>query len=112
LRKQKAAAIAKIGVVGAELVAMIAQRQRGIEAGILVAGTACGQRFEPPEMAEPIIIRQAIKADLRRGAIIAKPQDRSRKIRRRDRIVKFRAKRQNRAFRAKGKQRPRAQAVG
>ena len=50
LREQKAAAITKIGVVIAELVAVIAQRQRGFE--------TAGERLETPEMADPVGIGQ------------------------------------------------------
>jgi hypothetical protein len=49
LGEQETAAIAEIGVIGAELVAVIAQRQWLFE--------AAGERFEAAEVAEPDIVR-------------------------------------------------------
>ena len=53
LRKQETAPVADIGIIMAELVAMIAQRQwfRHI----------VGQRLEPTEMRKPLFVAQAIK---------------------------------------------------
>ena len=48
------------GIVGAELVAMIAQRERRFE--------AAGQRLEAAEVPDPVGVAQPVEADLRGGA--------------------------------------------
>jgi hypothetical protein len=103
LREQETAAVTEIGVVVAELVAVIAQRQRGFE--------AAGERLETPEMAQPVGIGQCVYPDLRGGAIVAETQDGRRKIGRSDGVIEFGAKCQNGPFGAKGRQ-DGAQAVG
>ena len=83
LREQETAAIAQIGVVGAELVAVIAQGER--------LGQAAGEGDEAAEMACPLRVGQAIKAHLGGGAIIAEPEDGLRHGGRSDRIEEIRA---------------------
>jgi hypothetical protein len=78
LREKEAAPIAEIGIVHAELVAVIAQRQR--------LGLRVRQRFEPTEMCQPLRIAQRVEADGCRRAVVAETQDMRRKIRRLDRI--------------------------
>ena len=78
LREQQTAAIADVGIIVAELMAMIAQRQRLRQAAL--------QRREPPEMSDPCRIAQRLQPDLRRCPVIAVAQDRLREVRRRDRI--------------------------
>ena len=80
LGKEKAPAIAEIGVVGLELVAVIAQRQRLRE--------RAGQRFEPPEMIHPLRVAEEIEPHRRRGALVAIAQDVLRELRRPHRIEK------------------------
>jgi hypothetical protein len=72
LGEQKAPAIAEIGVVGAELVAVITQRQRCFE--------AVGERLEAAEMLQPDCVRQHVEANLDGGAIIAETQNGGGKI--------------------------------
>ena len=67
LREQEAAAVAELGIVGAELVAVIAQRQRRLE--------AAGQRREAAEMVDPFRIGQGVETDAGGGALIAEAQD-------------------------------------
>ena len=80
LCEQEAAAVADVGIVHPELMAVIAQRQRRRE--------VVGQRLEAPEMTDPGLVVQLAEADCRCPAIVAVPQDRLRKIRRFDGVVK------------------------
>ena len=70
LGEEEAAAVAEVGVVGAELVAVVAQRQRRRE--------AAGQRLEAAEMADPVRVGEAVEADARRPAIVAEAKSRLR----------------------------------
>ena len=63
LREQEAAPVAEVRVVHAELVAVIAQRQRLRE--------PARERRETPEMLDPFRIAQRVQADPRRPALIA-----------------------------------------
>ena len=90
LREQEAAAVADVGVVHAELVAVIAQRQRLRE--------VVRQRLEAAEMADPLLVAQPVEPDRRRRAVVAEAQDRLREIGRRDRIVEIVAELEDRRF--------------
>ena len=68
LGKQEPAAITDVGIIMAELVAMIAQRQRLWQA-------AC-QRRKAAEMGDPGIISQPIEPNISRSTVIAIAQDR------------------------------------
>ena len=70
---EKAAPVAEIGIVAAELVAVIAQSQR--------PGKTAGKRREPAEMCDPVGIAQPVQPDLGGGAIVAEAQPRRRKVR-------------------------------
>ena len=91
LRKQEPAAIAQIGVVGAELVAVIAQRQR--------PGQAAGQGDEAAEMLQPLLVTQPGQPHLFGGAVVAEPQDGVGKRRGFDRIEKLCAQFEDGGFR-------------
>ena len=78
LGEQKAAAIAQVGVVMAELMPVIAKRER--------AGQIAGQWLEPAEMRFPVDLR---KSDPCRPAQIAKAWDRRRELRRFHGVIKF-----------------------
>lgn len=67
LCKQKAPAIADVGIVIAELVAMIAQRQR--------RGQIVGQRLEPAEMGQPFFLAQFVQPNALVPSLVAKSQD-------------------------------------
>src|SRR3546814_18031438 len=62
LREQEAAPVADIGVVIAELVAVIAQRER--------CGTIIGQGFEPAEMGDPLGVAQRVQPHALTRAIV------------------------------------------
>ena len=79
LRKQETAAVAEIGIVRLELVAVIAQRQRFAE--------RAGNRGEAAEMVDPFGVAQPIEPDARRRPLIAVAQRQLWKLRRPDRIV-------------------------
>ena len=55
LRKQKPAAVADLGIIGPELVAVVAQRERRIE--------IVGERLEPAEMGNPLLVVQFVQSD-------------------------------------------------
>ena len=78
LREGEAAAVANVGIVGAELVAVIAQRER--------LRQRAGQRREAAEMAHPLRLAQPGQADLRGGAVVAKAQGGLRERGRLDRV--------------------------
>ena len=63
LREEEAATVAEIRVVHAELVAVIAQRQRMRE--------PARERRKTPQMLDPLRIAQPVEADPRRPALIA-----------------------------------------
>jgi hypothetical protein len=67
LGKEEAAPITQIGIVMAELVAVIAQRQR--------LGQIALKRLEPPEMGDPRLVAQPGKADGGGMGVIAPAQD-------------------------------------
>ena len=67
LREEEAAAVAEIGIVGLELVAVIAQRQRGLE--------AAGDRHEAAEMIYPFGFAQPIEPDALCCPLVAIAQD-------------------------------------
>ena len=75
LREQEAAAVAEIGIVVAELVAVIAQRQRLRQRAL--------ERLEAPEAGDPFGVGQPVEPDLGRRAIVAEAQDGRRENRRR-----------------------------
>src|SRR5690606_29590490 len=83
LGKQKAAPIAEIGIVAAELMAVIAQRQ-----GLW---QRAGERLEPAEMLEPGFVREIAKADPFGPALVAMTQDSLGKIGGADGVEKIRA---------------------
>ena len=91
LREQEAAAVAKIGVVGTELVAVITQRQR--------SGQAAGQGDEAAEMLQPRIVTQPGQPHLFGGAVVAEAQDGLGKRRGFDRIEKLCAQFEDGGFR-------------
>jgi hypothetical protein len=72
LGEEKPAPVAEVGVVGAELVPVVAQRQR--------LGQAAGQRLEAAEMPDPARLVEMREADPCGPAIVAEPQPRRRKI--------------------------------
>ncbi len=82
LREEEAPPVAEVGVVGAELVAVIAERER--------LRQAAGQRREAGEMRDPVGIAQALEADRRRGAVVPEAEDRLRKVGGADGIVELR----------------------
>ena len=86
LGEQEAAAVADLGIVHAELVAVIAQRQR--------LRQVVGQRLEAAEMRFPVVIELA-EADAIGPALVEEARDRRREARRLDRIVEVRAKLEN-----------------
>ena len=79
LREQEAAAVADVGIVHPELVAVIAQRER--------LGEVVRQRLEPAEMADPVVVARARQPDRAAQRPVAEAQDRLREIGRRDRVV-------------------------
>src|SRR5690606_23872963 len=79
LGKEKAAAVAEIGIVALELVAVITQRQR--------LGETAGQRLEAAEMGDPLFVRQPIEPHLRRRPLVAIAQEMLRKLRGLHRVV-------------------------
>ena len=84
LGEQEAAAVAEVGVVDAELVAVVAQRQR--------LGEVAGQRLEAAEMARSTRRRSGRPSPTSRGpAIVAEAQDRLREVGRAHRVVEGRA---------------------
>ncbi len=90
LREQETAPVADIGIVHAELMAVIAQRERLIE--------AAPKRLEPAEMRQPVGIAQAIQPNLRRRAVVAETQPRLREVGGHDGIVERLTQFQDRAF--------------
>ena len=72
LGKQEAAPVADIGVIVAELVAVIAQRQR--------LGQIAGQRLETAEMADPFGIAQPGETDRLVPAVVAEAQLMAREV--------------------------------
>ena len=82
---EEAAAVAEVGVVHAELVAVVAQRQR--------LGEAAGQRLEAGEAGDPGGVVEAVEADPRRPAVVAEAQPRLGEGGRADGIVELRAER-------------------
>jgi len=76
LREQEAAPVAEIGVVRAELVAVVAQRQRRLQ--------RAGQRDEAAEMVDPCLVRQPVEPHPSRPFLVAVAQDVLREPRRRD----------------------------
>ena len=78
LREQEATAVAEVGVVVLELVAVIAQRQRRLE--------AAGNRHEAAEMLEPLRVRERVESDGGGGALVAIAQRQLRELRRLHRI--------------------------
>ncbi len=82
LREQEAAAVPELGVVRAELVAVVAQRQRLLE--------AARQGLEPAEMGDPFLVRQAVEADPLRPDPVAVAQDRLREVGGRDAVEEIR----------------------
>src|SRR5690606_31820188 len=67
LREQEAAPVAEVGVVAAELMPVIAQRQRDLE--------TAGQRFEPSEMGNPLRLGQPVEPHAPVPVAIAVAQD-------------------------------------
>ena len=95
LREQKSAAVAEVGIVTAELMAVITQRQR--------RWMRAGQRFEFSEMRNPFVVAQRVEPDALCPALVAMTNDVLRKIRRRDFVVKRAAERGMRDRWAKGR---------
>ena len=80
LREQKAAPIAQIGIIRAELMAMIAQRQW--------LGERTRQRLEAAEMSEPLRLAQTVQPHAGGPTLVPMAQDRLGKIGRCDAIIK------------------------
>ena len=80
LREQEAAAVADVGIVHAELMAVIAQRQRLRE--VVRAAARSGAKWR-----EPLLVVEPVQPDRGRPAVVAEAQDRLREVGRRDRIV-------------------------
>jgi hypothetical protein len=78
LGEGEAATVADVRIVLAELVPVIAQRQR--------LRQRVGQRREATERPGPFLVAQRVEPHLRRGAIVAEAQYRLRKIRGRGRV--------------------------
>jgi hypothetical protein len=83
LGEEEAATVADLGVVGAELVAVVAQGQRFLE--------AAGQGFEPAEMREPAPRAEEAEADAGGPSVISEAQVGAGKLGRRDHVVERRA---------------------
>src|SRR5690606_1939987 len=81
LREEEAAAVAEVGIVALELVAVIAQRQRRLEAP--------RQRLEAAEMGKPLLVRKPLQSDRGRGALVAVTQDVLREARGRHGVVEL-----------------------
>lgn len=79
LGKEETAPVADLGVVHAELVAVVTQRQR--------LRQIAGKGFEPAEMAGPLLVRQIIQPDRRVPAAIAVAEQSLREIGSRHRIT-------------------------
>src|SRR5690606_7995630 len=92
--EQEAAAVADVRIIGAELMAVIAQRQR--------LGQAAGQRLEAAEMRDPLFVAERIEADAGRRAIVAETQDRPGDARSRYGIVECLAGGEDRLLRSEG----------
>ena len=84
LGEEEAAAVAELGVVGAELVAVVAQRQR--------RRVAAGQWLEAAEMVEPFGVGEGAQADALGPALVAVAQDMLGELRRLDLVVEVAAK--------------------
>ena len=82
LGEQEPAAIAQIGIVNAELMAVIAHRQRLAE--------VTRQGFETREVRAPLVIGEGLQTGRRRGARVAKPDRLHGEFRRGDRIGELR----------------------
>ena len=76
---EEAAAVADIGIVRAELVAVVTERQRLRE--------AAEEGFESAEAGDPVGVAQCFQSDLRRRAVVAEAQDRLRETGGFNRIV-------------------------
>ena len=83
LGEQEAAAVAKVGVVRAELVAVVAQGQGLLE--------AAGQRGEAGEMSDPFGVGQRVQADAGGPGLVAVAQDGFGEVGRGDGVEEFRA---------------------
>ena len=82
LREEEAAPVADVRVVHAELVAVIAQRQR--------LGQRARQRLEAAEVRDPLLVGQARQPHFGRRAVVAEAQDRRREVGGGDAIVEAR----------------------
>ncbi|MNE18181.1 hypothetical protein D3C80_1112010 [compost metagenome] len=71
LRRQEAAPVAEVGVVGAELMAVIAHGDR--------SGLA-GQGLETAEVGAPFVVAQGLQPDAGGRAVVAHAQDRLGKV--------------------------------
>ena len=94
LGKGETATVAQIGIVVAELMAVIAQSER--------AGQRVRQRREPAEMPGPFVVVERRQTDLCGGAIVAEAELGAGKIGRRDRIEERVAQVEQRGFGAIG----------
>ena len=90
LRKEKAAAVADFRVVHAELMAVIAQRQRLCE--------VVGERLEAAKMCSALGLAQPVQPNARCPPIVEKAGHGLREVRWNDGIIKVRAERQNFEF--------------
>ena len=81
LREQEATPVAEFRIVGSELVAVVAQRQRLLE--------ILRQWLESPEMRNPFLVAQHVEPDGFRRALITIAQDVIGKFSRRDDIVEL-----------------------
>jgi hypothetical protein len=79
LRKSEPAPVADLGVVHAELVAVVPERER--------LRQVVRQRLEPREVADPVRVGQLGKPDRARPAVVAEAQLGFREIRRGHRIA-------------------------
>ena len=93
LRRQEPSPVAQIGIVVPELMPVIAHGDR---TGLPRQG------LEPPERGDPFRLAQPLQPDLGRRAVVAKPQDRFRKVRGLNRIGIVRAQVKKTRFGAVG----------
>jgi hypothetical protein len=84
LREEKATPIPEMRIVGSELMAVIAQGERLLE--------ATGQRTEATEMIDPFLIGKGIESNPPRPALVAVAEDVLRESRRFHNIVEGRSK--------------------
>ena len=90
LCEKKPPAIAKVWIIGAELMPVIAQRQRLWE--------CAGQRLEAAEMSNPFVVAERVEAHARRPSLVSKAQNVVGEARRGHFVKKALAKRRVQGF--------------